>query len=74
MVVGNVTRNTFFSCLGICTLGQVTRVPHLKLVQNPVFEIAMVRETMHSWVRCFEVFDFSKCEQTRRHLRAGLSL
>lgn len=50
------------------------RVSHLKLVQNPVFEIATVKERMHSWVRCFEVFDFSKGKQTGRHLRAGLSL
>lgn len=52
----------------------MTRVSHLKLVQNPVFEIATVKERMHSWVRCFEVFDFSKGKQTGRHLRAGLPL
>lgn len=74
MVVGKVTGNMFFSCLCICTLGQVTRVSHLKLVQNPMFEMAMVRERMHSWVRCFEVFDFSKYKQTGRHLREGLFL
>lgn len=44
MTVGRVTRHTFFPRLCTCTLGQVNRVSHLKLVQNPVFELTVVME------------------------------